>query len=169
MDDTNSEDWPPRRPQPQPDWAYIEPISKEIVELTPKIDLVAAQPCDEEIWATVGDLHYGHPVTPLILRYRALFWMAKHPPDPRGEPMYCRPAPYTIYVCRADLVDLLGYGERTIDRMLAAVREAFYKKPYDKITVEQFCSVHDLNEDKIQQQLHELFLKRWKKIKRDDE
>jgi hypothetical protein len=175
MDDSSSKEWPAYYPPPpmDPNYpvdpAYFEKINKEIAKLAAKIQLVEAQPCDEEIWATVGDLRYGHPVTPLILRYRALIWLVKHPPDPRGEPMYCRSGPYTVYVRRADIIEVLGYGERTIDRMLAEVREALYKKPYDKITVEQFCWLHELPEDKIQQQLHELFQKRWKKIKRKDE
>ena len=179
MDDSNSEKWPSYYPPPRVDPAYAAPpeyfeeLNKEIAELAAKIQLVEKQPDPEniwrEIWCEVGDLRYGHPVTPLILRYRALIWMVKHPPDPRGEPMYCRPAPYTIYVCRTDLFDILPYGMRTIDRMLAEVREACYKKPYDKITVEQFCFLHELPEDKIQQKLHELFERRWRRNKRKDE
>lgn len=165
MDDLNSNDWPPLQPQPPINWAYMNEINKEMIELASRIPVVAEQPNDEEIWATVGDLRYGHPVTPLILRYRALMWQAKNPPDPRGEKMYSRPAPYTVYVRRDDLIEILDYKERTIDRMLAEVREAFYKKPYDRITVEQFCFVHELPEDKIQQQLHEAFLRKWNKHK----
>lgn len=163
MDDSNSKEWPPYHLPPKVDRAYFDKINKEMLELAPKIPLVAAQPATEEIWATVGDLRYGHPVTPLILRYRALMWMAMNPPDPRGEKMYSRPGPYTVYVNRTDLVDVLGFGERTIDRMLAYVRESSNIKPYGRITVELFCSLHDLPEDKIQQQLHELVLKRRKK------
>ena len=138
-----------------------------MIELAAKIPLVAEQTPTEEVWATVGDLRYGHPTTPLILRYRALMWFHINPPDPRGEKMASRPGPYTVYIRRTDMVDVLGYGERTIDRMLAAVRKATNKKPYDRITVELFCYLHKLPEDKIQQQLHELFLKKWNKIKRN--
>lgn len=169
MDDSNSEKWPPHHPQPKTDWAFRDKINQEMLELATKIPQVAAQTATEEVWAIVGDLHYGHPVTPLILQYRALMWLHMNPPDPRGEKMCSRPGPYTVYVRKADLVDVLGYGERTIDRMLAEVREGCYKKPYERITVEQFCFLHNLPEDKIQQQLHELFEKRWKKIKRKDE
>jgi hypothetical protein len=96
-------------------------------------------------------------------------WMAMNPPDPRGEKMYSRPGPYTVYVRRADLVEILNFGMSTIDRMLADVRESINIEPYGKITVEQFCFLHGLPEDEIQQKLHELFEKRWKKIKRKDE
>lgn len=105
MDDSNSEEWPSYQLPPKEDRAYIDKINKEMLELGPKISLAAAQPANEEIWATVGDLRYGHPVTPLILRYRALMWMAMNPPDPRGEKMCSRPGPYTVYVRRADLVE----------------------------------------------------------------
>ena len=169
MEDSNAEEWPPRHPEPKTDWAYRDKINKEMIELASKMPLVAAKPATEEIWCTIGNIRYGHPVTPLILRYKALMWHAMNPPDPRGEKMYSRPGPYTVYVRKPDLVDILGYGDRTIDRMLAEVREAIYQKPYGKITVEQFCFIHDLPEDKIQQQLHELVLKRLKKIKRKDE
>ena len=73
MDDSNSEEWPPYHP-PQTDWAYKDKLNKEMLELSPKITLAAEQTPTEEIWATVGDLRYGHPVTPLLLRYRALIW-----------------------------------------------------------------------------------------------
>lgn len=165
MNDSDYQDWPPLERKPKPDQEYLNKINKEMIELAPRIAQVAAQPCDAEIWATIGDLRYGHPVTPLLLRYRALMWMALHPPDPRGEKMCSRPGPYTVYVRRADLIEVLVMGERTVDRMLAEVREAFHKKPYDRITVEQFCFEHNLPEEKIQQQLHELFLKRWNKHK----
>ena len=118
MDDLNSKDWPPLRPQPETHQAYIDKINKEMLELAPKIQLVAAQPHNEDIWAKVGDIWYGHPVTPLILRYRALMWMAMNPPDPRGKKMHSRPGPYTVYVRRADLVDILPYGMSTVDRMI---------------------------------------------------
>jgi hypothetical protein len=169
MDDSNSEEWPRYEPPPKVDPAYFDKINEELLELAPKITLAAAQPATEEIWATVGDLQYGHPVTPLILRYRALMWMAMNPPDPRGEKMCSRAGPYTVYVRRDDMAEILPYGITTVDRMLAEVRKWAYIKPYGKVTVEQFCYLHHLPEDKIQQQLHELVLKRWKKIKHKDE
>ena len=175
MDNSNAEKWPSYYPPPWMDPryaappAYFEKLNKKIAKLAAKIQLVEAQPDREEIWCKVGDLRYGHPVTSLILRYRALIWKVNHPPDPRGEKMCCRPGPYTVYVRRDDLVEILPYGMSTIDRMLAEVRELAYIKPYGKITVEQFCFLHNLPEDKIQQKLHELFEKRWKKYKNNDE
>jgi hypothetical protein len=173
MDELTSEDWPPmpRRARPQVDQAYIDKINKEMIELAPRIQQAATQPFDEkDIWATVGDIRYGHPVTPLLLRYRALMWQAMNPPDPRGEKMYSRPGPYTIYVRRSDLVDLTEFGSASsVDRLLAHVRGSLDIKPYGKITVEQFCFVHGLREDDLQQKLHQLFLERWKKFKRKNE
>ena len=150
--------------------AYREKIKKEIEEVSEKLQEISKAPYNEEdTWATVGDLRYGHPATPLILRLRALTWMHNRPPDPRGEPMFSRPGPYTVYVRREDFADILSYDIRTIDRMLAYVREETGIKPYGKITVELFCELNHLPEDKIQQQLHNLVLKRLKKHKSIDE
>ena len=169
-------EWPKYKPPYKIDVRYIKQIhsfvvetNKKIVELEPQIELARNQPSTEDIWCEFGDLKYGHPVTRLLLRYRALIWLATHPPDPRGEPMYCRPGPYTVYVRREDLAEILPFGERTIDRMLAEVREECFIKPYGRITVEQFCAVHNVPEDKIQQQLHELSQNRWKKYKKKEE
>jgi hypothetical protein len=71
-------------------------------------------------------------------------------------------------VNRADFIDLFGRSARTIDRMLAMVRKAAFIEPYEKITVERFCFLNTLPEEKIQQQLHELLLRRWNKYKPRD-
>jgi hypothetical protein len=165
MEDQNSQPLFPANQQPEVDLAYFQKLSDEMKIVGEKMREVAAQPHNEEIWCVVGDIQYGHPITPLLLRYRALIWLFKNPPDPRGEKMYSRPGPYVVYVRRSDFIDILGYSESTIDRMLSAVREAFSIKPYGKITVEQFCFEHTLPEDKIQQQLEELFHKRRNKHK----
>lgn len=150
--------------------AYREKIKKEMQEVSEKLQEISKDPYNEEdTWATVGDLSYGHPATQLVLRLRALTWMHNNPPDPRGERMCKRVGPYTVYVRREDFADILPYDIRTIDRMLAYVREETGIKPYGKITVELFCHLHKLNEDKIQEQLHELVLKRLKKHKSIDE
>lgn len=169
MEDPNSQQWPTNHPQPEVDPAYFEKIKKEMLELLPRIREVAEQPTSEEIWATVGDLRFGHPVTPLMLRYRALKWMAKNPPDPRGEKMCSRPGPYTIYVRRKDLAEALPSSMRNLDRVLAKMREELGIKSHKKITVEQFCFLSGLPEDEIQQNLHAVFQKRWNKIKRKNE
>jgi hypothetical protein len=172
MEDYDIVEWPKYHPAYRIDPLYLKQIhsyvietNKKIVELEPKIELARNQPCTEDIWCEIGDLKYGHPITKLLLRYRALIYLAQHPPDPRGELMACRIGPYTVYVFSEDLVGILPYGERTIDRMLADVREACFIKPYGRITVEQFCFVHELPEDKIQQQLHEFKQDRSKKHK----
>lgn len=150
--------------------AYKEKVKQEIEEVSKKLEEISKDPYNEEdTWATVGDLRYGHPGTPLILRLRALKWMHNRPPDPRGEPMFSRPGPYTVYVRREDFADILPFDIRTIDRMLAHVREESGIKPYGKITVELFCNLHNLNEGKIQQQLYDLALNRRKKHTSRDE
>jgi len=156
----------PEDQEPEIDPDYFTKISAEIMVVREKLMVAAFQPSTEEIWCTVGDVKYGHPMTPLLLRYRALLWFFMNPPDPRGEKMYSRAGPYTVFVRRADLVDILPFEMSTIDRMLAEVRKQFDIKPYGRITVELFCYAHGLPEDKIQQQLDDLFKKRFKKHNR---
>jgi hypothetical protein len=144
--------------------AYLEKIKKEMQEVSEKIQEISNNPYNEEdTWVTVGDLRYGHPATQLILRLRALTWMHDNPPDPRGERMYKRVGPYTIFVRREDFAEIIPCDVRTVDRMLAYVRAESGIKPYGKITVELFCHLHNLPEDKIQQQLYDLAENRRKK------
>lgn len=144
--------------------AYLEKIKKEMQEVSEKIQEISNNPYNEEdTWVTVGDLRYGHPTTSLILRYRVLTWMYNNPPDPRGERMCKRVSPYTIFVRREDFAEIIPCDVRTVDRMLAYVREETGIKPYSKITVELFCHLHDMPEDKIQQQLYDLAESRIKK------
>ncbi|MCS3797322.1 hypothetical protein [Niastella sp. OAS944] len=167
MNDSNEKEWSPNYPVPEAErQAYRDRITVEMQKMAEKIQEVSAQPFDEkDIWATVGNIRYGHPTAPLLLRYKALMWFHMNPPDPRGEPMCSRAAPYTVYLRRKDMSQLLGESMRTLDRMLAIIREVAFIKTYQKITVERFCYLNGLPEDKIQEQLHELFLKRWDKPK----
>lgn len=141
-------------------------LSKEAKILSVEINRLEGQSSNEPIWCKVGDLEYGHQVTPLILRLRAINWILKHPPDPRGEPMYSRPAPYKIRLETQDLIDALDYSERTAQRLLQEARIALGRKKSAIITVEEFCILNELPEDKIQQKIHEKFIARWNKIKR---
>jgi hypothetical protein len=168
MDDSNEQ---PLFPQEQlPDPAWFQKIDAEMKELAEKIPVVARQPSTEKIWCKIGSLWYGHPVTPLILRYRALIWLKTNPPDPRGEKMAKRPAPYTVYARRRDLPEVINQSLRTVDRMMALTRESLGYKPYSKITVEQFCFINELPEDEIQQKLGDLQERRRKhKTKSKDE
>ena len=168
MDNSNS--LFPQEDSHKIDPAYFEKIDAEMKELAEKIPVVAQQPSTEEIWCILGDLWYGHPVTKLILRYRALMWLKLNPPDPRGEKFASRPAPYTVYARRRDLPEVLNESLRTIDRMLALTRESLGYKPYSKITVELFCFINKLPEDEIQQKLGDLYEKRRKhKMRGKDE
>jgi hypothetical protein len=168
MENSTEKEWSPNQPVPHSEWeAYRDKISEMMKELDVEIQRVAKEPFDEKnIWARVGDLRYGHPTTPLLLRYKALMWFHMNPPDPRGEPMYSRPGPYKVYVDRAEFMELLERSARTIDRMLATIRKAAFIKQYEKITVEKFCFLNTLPEEKIQQQLHEIFLRKWNKYKK---
>ncbi|HEY8895530.1 MAG TPA: hypothetical protein VIM79_11970 [Niastella sp.] len=167
MKDSMEKEWSPNYPVPEEDrQAYRNRIAEEMEKVQQKIDEISTQPFKEkEIWATVGNIRYGHPTALLTLRHKALLWYSINPPDPRGERMCSRPGPYQVYVDRADLMELFDRSASTIDRILATVRKAAFIKPYEKITVERFCFLNSLNEDKIQQQLHEIFLKRWNKYK----
>ena len=166
MDDLNPKPLFPLEQPPKVDPAYFQKIDEEMQMLAEKIPVVAKQPSNEEIWCVIGDIYYGHPVTPLILRYRALMWFKMNPPDPRGERFASRPAPYTVYVNRIDMVDAINKGIRTVDRMLAMTRVSLDIKPYQSITVEQFCFINNLPEDKIQKQLGELKIEQWNKYKK---
>lgn len=172
MDDSNDKPLFQIDKLPKVNPAYFEKIRKEMQALAEKIPVVAKAPSKKRIWCKMGDLWYGHPVTPLILRYRALIWHHANPPDPRGQKFFKRPAPYTVYVNRADMAAVLNKGLRTIDRMLAMTREALELKKYANITVEQFCSQINFPEDKMQQLLHEHYerqLKHRKSLKNEEE
>lgn len=170
MKESIEKEWSPNQPVPHSEWpVYREKIKKMMDELDLQMRDVGTQPFKEkDVWATVGNIRYGHPVTPLALRYKALMWFHMNPPDPRGEPMYSRPGPYKVYVERAEFMELFDRSARTIDRMLALIRSAAFLEPYAKITVERFCYLNGLKEDNIQQQLHEIFLRKWNKYKSKD-
>ena len=173
MDDLNEQPLFPQEQPPKIDPAYFQKIDAEMKELAEKIPVVAQQPSNEEIWCKTGDLWYGHPVTPLILRYRALIWLKLNPPDPRGEKMASRPGPYYVYVFVKQFAQAIDKSERTVERLLAEARIALGKGPRDKVTVEQLCWLNSYPEDEIQQNLHNIFMGRWnnhkKKHKRDDD
>ena len=165
MDDKNSQSLFPDDHLPKIDPLYFQKIDAEMKELAEKIPIVAKEPSNEEIWCIIGHLWYGHPVTPLILRYKALMWLRMNPPDPRGERMASRPGPYTVYVFNKEFAQAIRKSERTVERLLAEARIALGKEPNDKITVEQICWLNDYDEDEIQQNLHDIFMGRWNKGK----
>lgn len=171
MDDSRSL-FPQEQPPPI-DPAFFQKIDAEMKELAEKIPVVAKQPSTEKIWCKIGSLWYGHPVTPLILRYKALMWLKENPPDPRGEKFAKRDGPYYVYVFVKEFAQAINKSERTVERLLAEARIAAVKGPREKITVEYLCYLNNFNEDEIQQNLHDIFMGRWnkhkKKRKRDDD
>ncbi|WP_205510090.1 hypothetical protein [Longitalea arenae] len=143
-------------------------IIHEMILVSKQLTEAAKEPFPEEdAWCTIGDIRYGHPTAPLLLRYRTLMWMAAHPPDPRGERMCSRPAPYKVRLETQDLMDLFKVSQRTAERVIKQIREARERTGLRWVTVEEFCTLHHLDEDYIQKRLHEFFLMRWNKIKRN--
>lgn len=53
-------------------------------------------------------LNLNHPVSELIIEYRALMFLAVNPPDPRGDPMFSRMPPYFIHVSTKELALAIG-------------------------------------------------------------
>jgi len=166
MDDLKPKPFPPLEQPPKVDPAYFQKIDEEMKVLAEKIPVVAKQPSNKKIWCKIGDLWFGHPVTPLILRYRALIWLRENPPDPRGQKFASRPGPYVVYVCIDDMALAINRSTHTVDRMLHEVRKSIDVKPYKSITVEVFCRLCNLPEDEIQQKLNDIFMKRWNKHKK---
>ena len=158
---------PKQKPAPEPEHIYLQRLGAQAMALGEKIKEVASQSSDAEIWCTLGDLSYGHPVTPLLLEYRGLMWRIMHPPDPRGEPMYSRPGPYKLYIETKDIMQVFNKGERTAQRLMQMARKSLQKGPRAFVTVEEFCWLHNEPEERVQKRLHELFLEKWNKYKRD--
>ena len=167
MEDLNEEEYFLEEEQlPEIDPVWLEKTNTEIKELLEQIPIVAKQPSTEKIWCKTKSFWYGHPVTPLILRCRALLWLLENPPDPRGEKFAKRDGPYYVYIFVKEFALAIRKSERTLERMLKMTREAAGKGPREKITVEYFCFLHGYPEDEIQQNLHEIFMGRWNKYKK---
>jgi len=154
-------------PALEPQHVYLQRLSAQMLQVSEQIKEVADQPSEEKVWCQIGDLSYGRPVTALLLQYRGLMWQMMHPPDPRGKPMYSRPAPYHVNMSSKDIKQVFYKGIRTAQRLLVMARVALGKKPKEFVLVEEFCFLHNLKEDTIQKKLHELFMERWNKYKRD--
>jgi hypothetical protein len=160
-----------RKPKPEPafepEHVYQQRLSVQVIQVTEKIKEVFNQPSEKKIWCQIGDLHYGHQVTPLLLKQRGLMWQMMHPPDPRGERMFKRIGPYHVNMESKDIKGVFYKGIRTAQRLLNMARVALGKKPKAFITVEEFCYLHSLREETIQKKLHELFMEKWNKYKKD--
>jgi len=165
MDDLNPKPLFPLEQPPKVDPAYFQKIDEEMKVLAEKIPVVAKQPSKKEVWCKIGDLWYGHPVTKLILRYRALMWLRANPPDPRGQKFAKRLGPYVVRAQTKDFMEVFDYSERHIQRILAEARKALERPSKAIITVEEFCHLNGLNEDTIQKKLDEVYTNRWNRIK----
>lgn len=141
-----------------------EKILARMAELAQKIPEVAAQPGDGEM-IMVGDLNYGHPVTEFIVEYRVLMYKAANPPDPRGDKMFCRAAPYVERAYAKDLAIVLNIHERTVQRAIKLVHEKLELKVRAWVTVDEFCTFHELPDRDIHEKLSKLMQERWKRIK----
>lgn len=150
-----------------------EKINARMMELGEIIPVVAAQPAEGEV-EMVGDLNYNHPVTEFIVEYRALMYWAMNPPDPRGEKMYSRAAPYVVRAYAKDLSMALDMKLRTVQRAIKTVKDKLELKERAWLTVDEFIDMHALpNPEIIHEKLSQLLQERWKEIedkhKLDDE
>jgi hypothetical protein len=143
----------------------LEKINARMVELSKIIPEVAAQPGEGEL-EMVGDLNYNHPVTDLLLEYRVLMYKARNPPDPRGDKMYSRAAPYIERAYAQDLAIVLNIHERTIQRAIQAVHKKLELKMRSWVTVDEFIELHQLpNREAIHEKLSQLMIDQWKQVK----
>ena len=76
--------------------------------------------------------------------------------DPRGEPMYKRPAPYRTFIYTDDLVKMKPIRPRTAQLYLQITRDALGKRRGDHVTVEEYCSQNNLPEDRIRKALDKI-------------
>lgn len=142
-----------------------EKINARMLELAELIPVVAAQPREGEL-EMVGDLNYNHPVTELIVEYRVLMYKAMNPPDPRGEKMYSRPAPYVVRAYAKDLAIALDIHLRTVQRSMKIIKDKLQLKERAWLTVEEFIIMNELpNPDVIHEKLSRLMQERWKQVK----
>lgn len=143
----------------------LEKIKARMVELAEIIPVVAAQPA-EGVLEMIGDLNYNHPVTELIVEYRALMYKAMNPPDPRGEKMFSRPAPYIVRAYAKDLAIALDIHLRTVQRAIKTIREKLELKERAWVTVDEFIDMHALpNPEIIHEKLSRIMQERWKEVK----
>jgi hypothetical protein len=145
----------------------LEKIHIQMAELVKKIPEVGKQPATEEE-DRIGDINLGHPVARLIVRYRVLKYWAENPPDPRGDKMCSRPAPYFIHVSTKELALAIGVSVRTVQRAMQTIHEEMKLNLRSQPTVNEFCEMCGYKQediDKIHQNLAHIREGKWKKIK----
>jgi hypothetical protein len=142
----------------------LENIQKRKEELWVIIAELFPLPSEGIEW--VGNFNYAHPVTEYLVELKVLWYWEAHPPDPRGDPMFCRDAPYVERAYAKDLALALGIHERTIQRAIKMVHEKLQLKARSWVTVDEFINIHELpNRDVIHERLSQLMEERWKRIK----
>jgi hypothetical protein len=93
-------------------------------------------------------------------------YKAMNPPDPRGDKMFSRPAPYVERAYVKDLAIVLNITERTIQRAVKAVHKKLELKMRSWVTVDEFIDMHQLpNREAIHEKLTKLMQDRWKAVK----
>lgn len=145
----------------------LEKIHQRMAVLAEEIPKVALQPAkgEEDI---INRFDLGHPVTELYIEYSALMFLAVNPPDPRGEKMFCRVAPYFIHVSTKELALAIGKHYKTVERAKKLVHEKLGLLERADVTVDEFCKILGYSQDdtdKIHQNLECIRQGKWKKIK----
>jgi hypothetical protein len=59
--------------------------------------------------------------------------------------------PGRLIITNRDIMNILGVTHRTAQRKAREVREAYGKSSYDYITIEEFCTVFKLNEERVRE------------------
>ena len=145
----------------------IEKIHERMTVLAEQIRVVALQPYTGES-DIVGDLDFGHPLTELMVEYRVLIFWALNPPDPRGDQLFSRPAPYFIHVSTKELALAIGKSIKTTERAKKLVHEKLGLKLRADITVDEFCKMFEYSEEervRIHQKLADIREGKWKNIR----
>jgi hypothetical protein len=83
-------------------------------------------------------------------RVRALLY--KRSLDPRGEPMYSRPAPWRCVIKVNDIRYLLRISDRYAQEKLKELKQELGKK---HVTVQEFCKAYLFDEEYIQRLLND--------------
>lgn len=104
----------------------------------------------KQVWAVIEGLEWLTAETIAILTERGQRWHDKHR---LGEPMYSRDDGYQFVIHVHEIMQLYNTKERTAQRMLAAVRKSIGKNPKSFVTVKEWCSTVERDEEDFRKAL----------------